>query len=143
MVAATTRTSQARTPVPVGRTTRRAAPSAVPPASAAAAADACSAVRVGVVVTVSPGKTRPRTPVTRSASVLAPEPRPEKTSVASSTGTSPTTWPARVVVTWGTVTLSGSSKRRAEESAPNSSAPYSSMNSVGAPGQEPPERSLR
>ena len=69
-VAPTTTTSQASTPVPVGSTTSRAVPSVVPPAASAAVPAACSAVSVGVVPTVSPGKTRPRTPVTRSSSVL-------------------------------------------------------------------------
>ena len=73
---------------------------------------ACSGLIVGVVPTDSPGKTRPRMPVTRCSSVLAGLPRPVKTREASRTGTAPSAWVARVVVTFGTVSVSGSSRRR-------------------------------
>ena len=142
-MAATTTTSQARTPAPVGSTTSRGAPSTLPPAASPAAADACSAVMLGVVPTVRPGKTRPRTPVTLIASVFAPEPRPEKTRVASRTGTSPTACVARVVVTCGTVSVSGSSKRSTDGSTPYSAGPCSAMKADGSPGHDPPDRSLR
>ncbi len=129
--------------MPVGRTTSRAVPSVVPPEASAAVPAACSAVIEGVVPTVSPAKTRPRTPVTRSSSVLAALPRPVKTSEESRTGTAPSAWVARVVVTWGTVSVSGSSKRRVVESTPSSAGPCSSTNSSGVPAQAPPDSSAR
>ena len=118
-------------------------PSVVPPDASAAMVVACSGLIVGVVATVSPGKTRPRTPVTRWSSVLAGLPRPVKTRDASRTGTAPSAWVARVVVTLGTVSVSGSPSRSVVESTPNRAGPCSSMNAAGLPGQEPPESSAR
>ena len=115
----------------------------VPADASAAMAVACSAVITGVVPTVSPGKTRPRTPVTRCSSVLAGLPRPVRTSEASRTGTAPSAWVARVVVTFGTVSVSVSPSRRVAESTPKRAGPCSSMNPAGLPGHEPPESSAR
>ena len=134
-VAPTTTTSHASTPVAVGSTTSRAVPSAVPPDASAARLVACSGLIVGVVSTASSGKTRPRMPVTRCSSVLAGLPRPVKTREASRTGTAPSAWVARVVVTFGTVSVSGSPSRRVAESTPNRAGPCSSMNAAGLPGQ--------
>ena len=111
-----TGTSQASTPAPRGITTSDGGACAVPADACSAIARAWSAGSRGSVSTVSPGKTRPRTPVTRPS-------RSTKTREASRTGTSPTAWVAFVVTMPGTVTVSGSPSRSTVESTPNRSGP--------------------